>query len=150
MSAFDEIPCVWSLHCVTDYYAQLLFCCKPEYSSKFRPILDTRVALANFHGDEAKKYFKMAVFQNGHFSKSPILKTILWKFHGLVWVSRIYWCKGHWCSSIYMVVRLSDVSSKTGKKCIFCVFRLFLLLRQTASRPYRLSYISALCINQSY
>ena len=26
----------------------------------------------------------MAVFQNGQISKSPILKKILWKFHGLV------------------------------------------------------------------
>ena len=49
-----------------------------------------------------------------------------------------------------MVVRLSDIRAKTGKKCIFCVFRLFLPLCQTASRPYRLSYINALRINQSY
>ena len=31
------------------------------------------------------------------------------------WVSRINWCKGHWCGSTYMVVRLSDVSSKCSK-----------------------------------
>ena len=47
-----------------------------------------------------------------------------------------------------MVVRLSDISSKTGKKCIFGVFRLFLCLCRTASRPYKLSLINALCINQ--
>ena len=35
------------------------------------------------------------------------------------WVSMIDWCKGQ------MVERLSDVSSKTDQKCIFCVFRLF-------------------------
>ena len=62
-------------------------------------------------------------------------------------VSKIDWCRGHWWGSTYMVVRLSNVSSETGNKCIFCVFRLFLPLRQTASRPYRLSYINALCIN---
>ena len=28
------------------------------------------------------------------------------------WVSRIDWCKGHWCSSTYMAVRLSDISLK--------------------------------------
>ena len=50
----------------------------------------------------------------------------------------------------YMVVRLSDVSSKTSKKCIFCVFRLFWRLCQTASRPYKLSHINALRINYSY
>ena len=27
---------------------------------------------------------------------------------------------------LVLVLRLTDVSSKTGKKCIFCVFRLFL------------------------
>ena len=37
------------------------------------------------------------------------------------WVSRIYSCEGHWCCSIYMVMRLS---------CIFC---LFLTLCRTAS-----------------
>ena len=41
------------------------------------------------------------------------------------WVTRIDWCKGHWCGSTYMAMRLSDISSKRvpGKKCIFCVFR---------------------------
>ena len=38
------------------------------------------------------------------------------------WVSRIDWCEGHWW---YMVERLSDVSSKTGKKGIFCVLGCF-------------------------
>ena len=41
-----------------------------------------------------------------------------------------------------MVVRLSDVSSKTGKKYIFCVFRLFLSLHRTASQQYRLSIVN--------
>jgi hypothetical protein len=49
-----------------------------------------------------------------------------------------------------MAVRLSDIRSKTGKKCIICVFRLFLPLCLTASQPYRLRYINALCLNQSY
>ena len=42
-------------------------------------------------------------------------------FHG-PWIRRIDWCKGHWCGANYIVVRLSDISSKTGKKCIFFVF----------------------------
>ena len=33
-------------------------------------------------------------------------------------------------------MRLSDKSSKTGKKCIFFVFRPFFSLGQTASQPY--------------
>ena len=66
------------------------------------------------------------------------------------WVGRIDWCKDHWWGSTYMAVRLSDIRPKTGKICIFCVFRLFLGLSLTASRPYRLSHINVLCINQSY
>ena len=59
-------------------------------------------------------------------------------------------CKGHQCGLTYMAVRLSDISPKTGKKCIFCVFRPFLSICRTASRPYRLSHIDALRNNQSY
>ena len=39
---------------------------------------------------------------------------------------------------------------ETGKKCIFGVFRPILILYRTASRPYTLSHINALRINQSY
>ena len=49
--------------------------------------------------------------------------------------SRIDWFEGHWCGSTNMVVRMSDLSSKTGKKCIFVVFRPFVSLCQTASQP---------------
>jgi hypothetical protein len=45
---------------------------------------------------------------------------------------------------------MANVSSKTGKKCIFCVFRPFLSLCRPASRPYGLKQIKALRINQSY
>ena len=41
------------------------------------------------------------------------------------WVSRIDWCEGHWCSSTYMVERLFNVISKTGKNYIFCVLGWF-------------------------
>ena len=49
--------------------------------------------MTNFHGDQAKKSFflkkkekksKMADFQNGPFSKSPILKIFLRKIHVVV------------------------------------------------------------------
>ena len=71
--------------------------------SKFWPILANQETLTDFHGNDAKKNSWIGP-----------------------WISSIDWCQGHWCGSIYMVVRLSDVSSKAGKKCIFCVFRLFL------------------------
>ena len=45
------------------------------------------------------------------FSKLPILK--------------IDWCKGQWCGSTYMVVRMSDVSSKIDKNAFFVVLGCF-------------------------
>ena len=53
--------------------------------------------------------------------------------HGTLWTSgtfvttcQTYFSKPfelmNWCGSTYMVVRLSDISSKTGKKCIFLCF----------------------------
>ena len=69
--------------------------------------------------------------QNGRLKKTEIFKTansqknfvkISWIGP---WVSRVDWCKGHWCGSTHMVVRLSDISSKTGKKLFFCVLGCF-------------------------
>ena len=46
--------------------------------------------MTNFHWDQAKKNFfekkntKWPIFQNGRFSKSPILKIFLRKFHRLI------------------------------------------------------------------
>ena len=86
-----------------------------------------------------------------HFSSSANVQYILMKFLWFgPWLSRVDGCKGHWCGSTYVVERLSDIGSKTGKKCVFCVFRLVLSLCQTASKPYRLSHTNALCINQFY
>ena len=79
------------------------------------------------------------------FSSSANSQYFFAKISGIgPWVIWINWCKGHWCGSTYMAMRLSYISSKTGKKCIFCVFRLFLSLCLTASRPYRLSHTNAL------
>ena len=85
----------------------------------------------------------MADTKKLRFSKSPILKTFLRKFHGLVLgLVGLIDTKG-------IDVAQPNVSSKTGKKCIFGVFRLFMGCR-TASQPYRLSHVNALRINQSY
>ena len=100
-----------------------------------------------------KKKFLEKKFQNGRLKTSAFFKIansqnffvkISWISP---WVSRIDWCGGHWWGSTYMVVRLSNISSKIGKKCIFCVFRLFLSLYRTASQPYKLSHTNTLCIN---
>ena len=80
-----------------------------------------------------KKKIKMADLKN---SKWPPQKKLIFQLRQFSiffmkfpwigsWVSRINWCEGHWCSSTYMVVRLSDIRSKTGKTCIFCVLGCF-------------------------
>ena len=54
---------------------------------------------------------------NCHFPAHPILNSFSRKISGIdPWVSRINWCKGQWCGLTYMVVRLSDISTKKGKK----------------------------------
>ena len=94
--------------------------------------------------------FKMADSKKGHCPAPPILNIFFKEISWIgPWVGRIDWCEGHWCGSTVMALRLSDISSKTGKKCIFHVFRLFLSLCLTASRLYRLSQINALQINHS-
>ena len=120
------------------------------------PFYHTNLDWFSWEWSKKKFFFQEKKFKMADFSKWPFFKIAnSQNFFAKIsqigpWVSRIDWCEGHWCSSTYMVVRLSDIRAKTGKKCIFCVFRLFLPLRRTASRPYRLSYINALRINQFY
>ena len=57
------------------------------------------------------------------------------------WVIRINWCEGHQCDSTNMVVRLSNIRPKTGKKHKKC---------WTAWWPYQLSHIDAVSIKLSY
>ena len=92
----------------------------------------------------SKKKIKMAKSKKNSFSSSANSQYFFMKFLWFgPWVSRIDWCEGHWCGSTYMVVRLSNISSKTSKKCVFCVFRLFLSLCRTASRQNRLNHTKA-------
>ena len=69
-----------------------------------------------------KKKFKMANSKKQFFNSANSQYFFTKILQIGPWVSRINWCKGHWCGSTYMVVRLSDIRSKTGKKCIFSVF----------------------------
>ena len=94
--------------------------------------------------------------QNGQFKKTEIFNSpnsqyFFTKISGIgPWVSRINWREGHQCGSTYIVIRLSDVSSKMTKNALFCVFSPFLSLCLTAWWPYSLSHIDALRINLSY
>ena len=105
---------------------------------------------------QKKIFFFEKKIQNGRlkkrsFSSSANSQYFFMKISWIgPWVSRIDWCEGHWYGSTYMAVRLSDICSKTGKKCIFGVFRLFLSFCWTASQLYRLSQTNALRINQFY
>ena len=78
-----------------------------------------------------KFFFWKKKYQNGRLKKSLFSKIAnSQNFFAKIswigpWVSRIEWCEAHWFGSTYMAVRLSEESSKTGKKCIFCVFRPF-------------------------
>ena len=69
--------------------------------------------------------------QNGRLKKSAFFKIAnSQKFFAKIlqigpWVSRIDWCEGHWWGSMYVAVRLSDISSKTAKKHKKCIFSLF-------------------------
>ena len=64
----------------------------------------------------SKKKLKMADSKKLRFSSPPILNFFSRKFYRLVlpWVGTINWCNGHQCGSIYVVVKLSDISSKKG------------------------------------
>ena len=79
------------------YYAQQEISWKPGKTSKFRPIHSTIQIWTDFHENEAKKKkfeeknSKWPIFQNGRFSKSPILEKKLRKFHGLVRVLVVQW-----------------------------------------------------------
>ena len=72
-----------------------------------------------------KKCFLKNKVQNGQLKKSSFSSSSnsQYFFTKISWivplVSIVDWCEGHWCASTYMVVRLSEASSKTGKKCIF-------------------------------
>ena len=76
------------LHCITLYYAHQEISCKLGKTSKFRLIHSTIQIWTDFHKNEAKKkiFFeektsKWPIFQNGRFSKSPILEIFSRKFY---------------------------------------------------------------------
>ena len=84
--------------------------------------------------------------QNGRLKKTEFFKIAnsRYFFMKISWISRIDWSNEHGCGSTYMAGR------EAVKKCIFGIFRPSLSLCRTASRPYRVSHIHVLCINQSY
>ena len=73
-----------------------------------------------------KKQNQNGRLKKGSFSSSPNSQYFLSKMSWIgPLVSRIDWCEGHWCGSTYMVLRLSDISSKMAKKHQKSIFSLF-------------------------
>ena len=76
-----------------------------------------------FMGMKQKRNIEKKI-QNGQLKKTACFhsansKYIFPKISGISpWISRIVWCIGYRCDSTYMVLRLSDVSSKTLKKSL--------------------------------
>ena len=105
-----------------------------------------------FNGNEAKKNQNGQLKKNS-FSSSTNSQYFFMKFLWFgPWVSIIDWCKGHWCSSTYMAVRLSDISSKSVKKCIFCFFWPFLFLKNRARNwsQYLICRTPNICISKNF
>ena len=93
----------------------------PDETIRIAEINDTSFERAAcFHWDQAKK------------TKWPTQKTSFpadssWYFFMKILciaplVSGIDWCGGHWCGSTFIVVRLSDTSSKTAKNAFLGCF----------------------------
>ena len=83
--------------------------------------------MTDFHVDQVKKKNWKRKIQNGRLKKTDFFKIAstqiyLVNFHGLTLrVSRIDWCKGHWCGSIYMVETVQR-KLKNRQKMVFFVF----------------------------
>ena len=94
-------------------------CCHIWLDQNFDPSLLTNKLWLVFMRKKQKKknYFEKKI-QNGRLKKTMFFKIansqkIFAKISQIgPWVSRIDWCKGHWCGSTYMAVRLSDIFSK--------------------------------------
>ena len=99
----------------------------------FDPSLLSKNLLLFFMGLSKIFFFfsKKKKIQNGRLKKTSFCQTVnsqyfFAKLSGMgPWVSRIDWCEGHWFGSTYVVVRLSDISSKMAKKHQKSIFSLF-------------------------
>ena len=93
-------------------------------------------------------YFSFGICQDGWNFSCGSLGRIPWSSLAWIQLFRIV-------QRALMLLNLyghEDVRHKLNdrQKSIFCVFKPFLSLCQTHSRPYRLSNMNALCINQFY
>ena len=104
------------VHCVINYS----FAVNQNNHQNFDPSLLSKNFWLFFMGLSKKNFFlSKKKIQNGRLKKTSFCQTVnsqyfFAKLSGMgPWVSRIDWCEGYWCGPTYMVVRLSDISSKT-------------------------------------
>ena len=120
------------------WFPPLFLAVNHHNDQNFDPSLLTNKLWLFFMGMKQKKiFFLKKKIQNGRLKKTEFFNIAKsWAISAKIswmgpWDSRIDWCEGHWFCSTYMAVTLSDISSKTVKKCIFGVFRPFLSLRHS-------------------
>ena len=91
-STNQGIPVVWKFNVID------LLLLHEDTKDKVLNSIYNRMCTYNRNFRVWKKNPKWATQKKISFSNSPILNICLWKFHGLVLgLSRIDWCKGHWC-----------------------------------------------------
>ena len=87
----------------------------------------TRNLLVNRVIIKIKKKYQNGWLKKAEIFNSPSSQFFFAKISGIgLWVSTINWCKGHWCGSTYLVVRLSDIKGQfTVKNAILLFLALF-------------------------
>ena len=104
-----NLQCTSYVHSPSKCLAWVKICCHVCLDQNFDPSLLTNKIWLVFLGKK---------IQNGRLKKTEFFKISNSQyFFGKIswidpWISRIDCCKGHWCGSTYMAVRLSDISSK--------------------------------------
>ena len=117
-----EVKCGLKLHSLSKCLVWVRKCCHHWLDQNFGPSLLTSKFWLVFMGIKQKKKIFEKKNQNGRLkiaNSQYFFVKISWIGS---WISRIDWSKGHWFGSTHMVLRLSDISSKAVKKCIFGVF----------------------------
>ena len=79
--------------------------------------------LFSLRWSKKNKFFLKKKIQNGRLKKTSFSSSTNSQYFFMKiswigpWVSRIDWCEVYWCGSTYMVMRLSNISSKTALFC---------------------------------
>ena len=105
---------IFYMYTVLHIFTQVLFCAGNQSNHQnFDPSLVSYKCWLIFIGMKQKN--QNSWLKKTEIFNSPNSQYFFAKISGIgPWVSRINWCKLHQCGSTYMVIRLSNVSSKKG------------------------------------